>query len=266
MLPSKPCLLRIQEALFSLNLAWILVWHERVRSKRQSSLAHYLYTHIRFIEPQTVVEQVCWSLIVGVSIFLLLWLLSKLWTTETLMRTLGGAVSIAGFPLLVVTMPFVLLHRLIIEAYAPIFVFETFLVLLCGGLYHLRKWPVPESLSLVLLFLHFGLWAWVSGYWVSPMWEVRVYGIGSLGIWISTAFYIGFPVLGFLSTLSWALYDRSVPGRFGEKSPLHLKPLNERRLFSTVITCKSVPIPRSELLSIRKRTLKTQLLAGQLCR
>jgi hypothetical protein len=211
MLPSKPHLLRIQEALFSLNLAWILVWHERTRSKLQSSLAHYLYTHMRFIEPQTVVEQVCWSIIVGVSIFILLWLLSKFWTTEALMRTLGGAVSIAGFPLLVVTFPFAFFH-LSIEAYAPIFVCETLVVLLCGGLYHLRKWPVPEGLSLALLFLHFGLWAWASGCWVNPMWEVRDYGIGGLGIWISTAFYLGFPVLGFLSTLSWALNERSATG------------------------------------------------------
>ena len=211
MLPSKPRLLRVQEALFSLNLSWILVWHERVRSQRQSSLAHYLYTHVRFIEPQTVVEQVCWSIIVGVSISILLWLLSKFWTPEAPMRTLGGAVAIAGFPLLVVTFPFAFFH-LSIKAYAPIFVCETLVVLLCGGLYHLRKWPVPAGLSLVLLLLHFGLWAWVSGCWVSPIQEVRVYGIRGLGIWISTAFYLGFPVLGFLSTLSWALYDRSATG------------------------------------------------------
>jgi hypothetical protein len=207
--PSKPHLLHIQEALFSLNLAWILVWPERTRSKLQSSLAHYFYTHIRFIEPQTVIEQVCWSVIVGVSIFLVLWLFSKFWTTETFMRTVGGAMSFTGFPLLVMTVPLLFFPPLTIEKYAPILVFETLLALLCGGLYHLRKWPVPEALSLVLLFLHFTLWAWVSGCWVSPMQEVRVYGIGSLGIWVSTAFYFGFPFLGFLSTLSWALYDRS---------------------------------------------------------
>jgi hypothetical protein len=212
MLPSKPWLLRLQEALFSLNLAWILVWHERVFSKRQSSLAHYLYTHIRFIEPETVPEQVCWSVIVGVSIFLLLWLLAQFSMTETLMRTLGGAVSFAGFPLLVVTFPFAFFSPLRIEAYSPVFVFETLVVLLCGALYHLRKWPVPEGLSLVLLLLHFGLWAWVSGCWVNPVWEVRDYGIGGLGIWISTAFYLGFPVFGFLSTLSWALNERSAIG------------------------------------------------------
>jgi hypothetical protein len=211
MLPSKACLLRIQEALFSLNLAWILVWHERWRSKRQSSLTHYLYTHIRFIEPQTVIEQVCWSVIIGVSIFLLLWLFSQFWTTEALMSTLGGGVSIAGFPLFVVTFPLMFFH-LSIRAYDPIFVFETIVALVCGGLYHLRKWPVPEGVGFVLVILHFGLWAWVSGCWVSPLQEVRVYGIGSLGIWISTAFYLGFPVLGFLSTLSWAVYDRSAKG------------------------------------------------------
>jgi hypothetical protein len=101
---------------------------------------------------------------------------------------------------------------LTIETYVPLFVLETLAVLLCGGLYHLRKWPVSEGLSLVLLFLHFGLWAWVSGCWVSPMQEVRIYGIGGLGICISRAFYFGFPVLGFLSTLGWALHERSAGG------------------------------------------------------
>src|SRR4051812_691612 len=105
MLRSKAWLLRIHEALFSLNLGWILVWPERTRSKRESSIAHYLYTHIRFIEPQTVVEQVCWSVILGASIFLMLWLFSQVRATQVLMRALGGAISIVGFPVVVVTFP-----------------------------------------------------------------------------------------------------------------------------------------------------------------
>lgn len=215
MLPSNAWLLRIHVALFSLNLAWILVWHERVEAKQESSLAHYLYTRIRLIEPQTVVEQVCWSIIVGSSIFLLLWLLTQFAITQRLIRTLGGAVCIAGFPLLVVTYPFDFFH-LSIQPYAPMLVFETVVVVLCGLLYSLRKWPVPNAVSLLLLFLHFVLWAWFSGCWVNPTWELRNYavygGIWGLGIWISTAFYLGFPVLGFLSTMSWALYDRSATG------------------------------------------------------
>jgi hypothetical protein len=111
-----------------------------------------------------------------------------------------------------VTFPLLFVHFVRIEEYTPMLVFEMLLVLLCGGLYHLRKWPIPESVSLILLLLHFGLWAWVSGCWVSPIQEVRVYGIGGLGIWISTAFYFGFPVLGFLSTLSWAINERSATG------------------------------------------------------
>lgn len=97
MLPSKPWLLRIQEVLVSLNLAWILVWHERTRSKRDSSLAHYLHTHIRLIEPPTVMEQVCWSVIVGASIFLLFWLLSHF---ESLLRLGNETTSLlpAGSP------------------------------------------------------------------------------------------------------------------------------------------------------------------------
>jgi hypothetical protein len=212
MLPSKLHLLRIQEALFSLNLAWILVWHERTRTKLHSSLANYLYTHIRFIEPPTVIEQVCWSIIVGVSILLLLWLFSQFRITQVLMRTIGGAVSIAGFPLFAVTFPFLFFHPSVVEEYAPLFVFETLLALLCGTLYYLRRWPLPKAFSLGLVLLHFILWAWLSGCWVNPMWEIRDYGIGGLGIWISTAFYLGFPLLGFLSTLGWALNARSATG------------------------------------------------------
>ena len=209
MLPSKSWLLRIQQALLSLNLAWILVWHEHVHPKPPSSIAYFLYTHIRLIEPDIVLEQICWSLIVGACLFLLLCLLSQSQAIQALMRALGGAVSIAGFPVFVVTFPVLFFYTSRIEAYAPTLVLETLAVLLCGGLYYVRKWPVPTALSLVLLLLHFSLWAWVSGCWVSPTQEVRVYGLRSLGIWISTAFYLGFPVLGFLSTLSWALNNRS---------------------------------------------------------
>lgn len=206
---SKLFLLRIQAALFSLNLAWIIVWFERTLSKRQFLFAHYLYTHLRFVEPQTVIEQVCWSLIIGIFIFVLVWLLSHFGRVERLMLNLGAGISIAGFPMLAVTFPLLFFHFVRIEAYTAVLVFEMLLALLFSCLYRLRKWPVPQPVSLILLLFHFGLWAWVSGCWVSPIQEVRVYGIGSLGIWISTAFYFGFPVLGFSSTLSWALYSRS---------------------------------------------------------
>ena len=165
-----------------------------------------------FYRTSNVVEQVCWSVILGGSIFLLLWLLSQVRATQVLMRTLGGAISIVGFLVLVVTFPLLFFYPSRIEAYTPIFIFETLVALLSGVLYCLRKWPVPELLVVGLLLLHFGLWAWLSGCWVSPIQEVHICGIRGLGIWISTAFYLGFPVLGFLSTLSWALRDRSATG------------------------------------------------------
>jgi hypothetical protein len=204
------------EALFSLNLAWILIWRERMRSSARLyalPIVRYLYTHIRFVEPQTVIEQVCWSLVVGVSIFLLLRLLSQFWLIGALMRTVAGAVALAGFPIFAVAFPFAFFNALRIEAYGPLVLVETLVVLVCGILYYLRKWPFPAGLGVALLFLHFGLLAWVSGCWVSPLQEVRVYGIGSVGIWISTAFYFGFPLLGFFSSLTGAHYVRSRTGR-----------------------------------------------------
>jgi hypothetical protein len=175
-------------------------------------IVRYLYTHTRFVEPQTVIEEVCWSLVVGVSIFLLLRLLSQFWLIGALMRTVAGAVALAGFPIFAAAFPFAFFYPLRIEAYAPLFLVETLVVLVCGILYYLRKWPLPAGLGVALLFLHFGLLAWVSGCWVSPLQEVRVYGIGSVGIWISTAFYLGFPLLGFFSSLTCAHYVRSRTG------------------------------------------------------
>jgi hypothetical protein len=199
----------IHEFLFSLNLGWIAVWHERMsRSTPLYPLpvVRYLYWHTHFVEPQTVIEQVCWSIIVGVSVFALFRLLSRLWLTEALMRTVAGAVALAGFPFFALTDRFAHLAPLRIEAYAFFLVFETLVVLLCAIFYYLRKWPLPAGPSVILLFLHFSLWAWATGSWVNPLQEVRGYGFGGVGIWISTLFHFGFPLMGFLSSLTWARY------------------------------------------------------------
>ena len=53
---------RIHELLFSLNLAWIVIWPEGAltpaRWMYSSSFVQYLYWHTRHVEPQAVLEQV----------------------------------------------------------------------------------------------------------------------------------------------------------------------------------------------------------------
>ena len=75
--------------------------------------------------------------------------------------------------------------------------------LLCATLFYLGKWNLPAGLSIALLFLHFTLWARMTGTWASPIQEIRSYGLASLGIWISMLFHFGFPLWGFLA---WARY------------------------------------------------------------
>lgn len=199
----------LHEIFFSLNLAWIAVWRWRMgRSVPLYPLpvVRYLYGHTHFVEPQTVIEQVCWSVIVGMFIFVLVRLISRLWLVEALMRTVAGALALAGFPFFSLTDRFAHLMPLRTDAYAPFLLFETLVVLLCATLFYVGKWHLPAGLSIALLFLHFTLWAWITETWVSPIREIRGYGLASLGIWISTLFHFGFPLLGFLSSLAWARY------------------------------------------------------------
>jgi hypothetical protein len=211
------------EVFFSLNLAWIVIWHERMSSSSRLyslPIVRYLYRHTRLVEPETVIVQVCWSFIVGGVMFLLLRLFSRLWSTGALLRSVAGILALTGFPFLAVCLPFAFPYPTHVEAYTLWLVFETLVALLCGALYYFQKWPIPAGPTVALLFLHFTLWAWVTGTWISPLQEIRVYGLGGSGIWISTAFYFGFPVLGFLSSLTWAKVLRCDPNRAQAASTL----------------------------------------------
>lgn len=197
----------MNEILFSLNLAWLVIWHERMSSSSRLyslPLVRYLYLHTHFVEPETVIVQVCWSLLAGGLLFLFLRVLSQLRTTGKILGSIGGIIALAGFPFLAVLFPFAFFSPIRIRDYSLWLLLETFAAVFCGVLYYLRKWPLPTSLTVALLFLHFILWAWVTGTWVSPLREIHVYGPGGLGIWISTFFYFGFPALGLLSSLAWA--------------------------------------------------------------
>ena len=202
----------IHELLFSLNLAWMVIWYERLRRAEllyRLPIGRYVYERMHFLEPETVITQVCWSIIVGVSVFVLFRLFSRFWLTGVVIRTFAGVLAVAGFPFFALTGRLAYFEPLRIQAYSPFLVFETLVVLLCASLYYFRKWPLPPRLGVALLFLHFSLWAWLADTWVSPVQEISGYGLGSLGIWVSTLFHFGFPLWGFLSSLAWARYLKS---------------------------------------------------------
>jgi len=204
----------VYEFLFALSLGWLTIWYERMRSPASlswlysSPLVQYPYWHTRHVEPETVLVQDVWSLVLSLVIFLILRLLARFSVTGTLLRTVGGAFVIIGFAFFALRFPVYFFDPSRISFGGFWFPLEAMVALIVGILYYLRKWPLPAWIGLLLLFLHFGLWAWVTGCWVSPPQEIRAYGLGSLGIWISAAFYWGFPVIGFFSSLIWGLYVR----------------------------------------------------------
>ena len=166
----------IYEFMFSMNISWLIVWFERQRGSPNriplvgqpiNSYIHRLYGGSHMIEPQSTLDQVIWSLLVALCIFLLLRLLARFSPTSIFLRTLAGAVSLAGLSLSVLFWPGLFLephHSSGPYAYKGPFVVderwlivEVMIVLACGFAYYLRAWPVPASLSIILLFYIFRL-------------------------------------------------------------------------------------------------------------
>src|SRR5579864_6811156 len=96
------------EYLLSLNLAWSIVWIERVRTKILGGhfLAHFVsglvggaYQLVSPIGGYTILEQVVWSLVLATIVFFLLRLLSGFAVTNTVLRTIAGALAITAFPI-----------------------------------------------------------------------------------------------------------------------------------------------------------------------
>jgi len=126
----------------------------------------------------------------------------------------AGPVAITGFPL------YYLFGR---YRFNPAFILypghcleltlETLVVLTCGVLYYLRRWPIPSAVSLVILLGHFILWAWVTGNHANPfvlrhtiLPEYRMSTLGvAFRVCVMMIYFNGFPAIGFLSASAAAL-------------------------------------------------------------
>jgi hypothetical protein len=126
-------------------------------------------------------------------LFLCVWMLSRFSFGGPFLRTVGGIVAVAGFPLASGYLTsrgylhmFGSLPRALLYAYAPNnwLTVEVLASLVCIFLYAFRKWPTSVGYGLFLLCLHFAIWTWL------------VRGQPSLI----------YPILGFFASLAWGLY------------------------------------------------------------
>jgi hypothetical protein len=211
---TKPYVRVTYEALLSLNAAWLMIWYFGQRGSLEQ-LSHYLinlYWHSQITEPQIVLEQVAWSLVLATLIFLAFRIGAQVSQSTVLLHTLGGAFALIGFPLFGLRFPDLFFQSLANQGRFTVqtlwLVLEVLFILNCGLLYYMQRWSIPTALSILFLALHFGLWGWATGNYVGLRIEIQHYGFGSFAFFVSTMFYFGFPVLGFLSSLGWAFYVR----------------------------------------------------------
>jgi hypothetical protein len=221
----------IHEYLFSLNLAWIIIWFERVHSKSLGGhvLAHYIsvlvggaYQLVTPIGGYPILEQITWSFGVATVGFLLLRLLSGFAITNVALRTIAGAIAIAAFP--TATLFFGLAYPDCCAELNKIgLALETVFVLICGILFYLNKPWISRPLMILALVLHFSLWAWATSSYVnvpsffsdisilrnSEYYHPWRRTLGALAF--KTVFKYGFSAFGLLASIIWVRYIRRSP-------------------------------------------------------
>ncbi len=215
------------EYMFSLNLVWIIVWHEMARTKTFGGrvLAEYVAALVRgayqLVSPiggHTILEQLVWSFVLATIGFFLLRLLSRFAVTNVALRTIAGAVAIAAFPIasLFFGLTYPSYPTCCAEAHKTGLALEVIVVLICGILFYLGKRLISGPLMIIALVFHFTLWAWVTSSYFNFLqfsdlrsseyyhpWA-RTLGVLTLG----TVFHFGFPAFGLLASLTWVLYVR----------------------------------------------------------
>lgn len=214
----------VHEYLFSLNLAWAVVWIERVRNSGnfiayyRSKLVREPYQMVAPIGGHTIFDQLLWSFVLAALVFCSLRLLSRLVVSNAALRIIAGAAAIVGFPLACMFVPYAFVSADIrVGAYHRALLLELIFVLICGTLYYLRKPPLSIPLMVLVLCLHFAIWAWIASCYVnvpvfiSTLRSSEYYHpwrrtLGSLSL--AMAFNLGFPVLGLVASLSWVRYVR----------------------------------------------------------
>jgi hypothetical protein len=217
----------IHECMFSLNLAWTIVWIERsgtqymggrVLANCFTRVFHNASPHLATIGGFTILEQMVWSLVLGIIIFASLRMLSRSAFSNALLCTVAGSVAIAGLPVMALAGFIDPAHRLGVYNFG--LSLEVIGVLIVAALYYVRRPSISSLLMGIILLLHFCLWAWLtskfvnvrafistlrgSAYYHSWLWTLGL-------LFISTIFNFGFVVLGFVSSMTWARYVRRRP-------------------------------------------------------
>ncbi len=185
------------EVMFAIYFSFLLVWIQECKPPYAWSIKpHYfffLHPNFRVVmgEPRLFYAKIL--LIPAVAIFICLRVIERFSLVRVLLlRTIGGALAVAGWPLVC------LYDRG--RIFAGI---ELAIAAFCFLLWAYRKWPVSSPLNVFLLTLHYAFWSAYSG--LLP----KIGGVPV--VWWHDWDYLMFvyPVLGLFFSLAWAVYFRA---------------------------------------------------------
>ena len=165
-----------------------------------------IYGRLRIEDPPAVLDQVMWSFILAFLLFLLLRFIAQLTITRVLLCTFAGGLALGILPIFYLVFPSSAMGPSRVMPHTAPLLAETVCVLICGLLFYLKRLPISWAGCLAFVLLHFGLWGWMTSSYVSL--QRYRHGLWNLGTWVSIAFYFGFPLIGFLSSVTWGLYVR----------------------------------------------------------
>jgi len=169
-------------------------------------------------ETQEFAEYLLW-LTMAAAIFVVLGLFAELWLTHILLSTVAGLIAIAFLPFAAFCLGSSPDQFLSVRAVHSL-PFEVLLVLLLAFAYMRRRWTIlgPYLFSCVLA-LHFAIWVWAS--WPEFRPGPGVFWVNGAGwFWhFRQASPLLGPLLGFCSSLVWAVYVRWNRGRLVRSEP-----------------------------------------------
>jgi hypothetical protein len=216
--------------MFSLNSAWAIVWITTAGVKYAGGpvVASYFarvfrkaLPHVSTIGSFRILEQVVWSFVLAAVVFASLHALSRFGVAKIVLRTLAGATAITSFPLAVWIFPagfFSPVYRF--EAYHIGLFCEVMVIVFYAILHYLRRPPLSSALMLIALVIHFTIWAWVTGSYANiPACLSDFRNSTDYHSWwwsgslcsLRMIFTFGFPVIGFLASVTWVSYIKFFP-------------------------------------------------------
>lgn len=142
-------------------------------------------------------------LLLAIIAFILIRVLSRFASTTIFLNYVTGFVTVVGFPLLLLP-PCNLTALHSSWARWSLLYLETTAAAVCVFLYLSRRWPAGAVLTVVLLAVHFSVWGWLTWQRIgNPFWTIYL-------------------LLGFCSTLLWAVYLKQLANGAAQRRRLEI--------------------------------------------